>query len=64
MKEVIHGIPVGQVRSTCYNIPYPLTQGTNQVDTSHQEAAPTGNGGIQTLQGLSEQTPDTTTNQI
>jgi hypothetical protein len=25
MKETIHGIPVGQVGSTCYNIPDPLT---------------------------------------
>ena len=46
MKEAIHGIPVGQVGSTCYNIPDPLTQGTNQVGTSHQEAAPTSNGGV------------------
>ena len=46
MKEAIHGIPVSQVGSTCYNIPDPLTQGTNQVGTSHQEAAPTGNGGV------------------
>ena len=64
MKEVIHGIPVGQVGLTCYNIPDPLTQGTNQVDTSHQEAAPTSNGGVQTLQGSSEQTLGTATNQI
>ena len=35
MKEAIHGIPVGQVRSTCYNILDLLTQGTNQVSTSH-----------------------------
>ena len=40
MKEAIHGILVGQVGSTCYNIPNPSTQGTNQVGTSHQEAAP------------------------
>ena len=62
MKEVIHGIPVGHVGSTCYNIPDLLTQGTNQVGTSHQEAAPTGNGGVQTLQGSSEQTLGTATN--
>ena len=37
MKEAIHGIPVGQVGSTCYNILDPSTQGTNQVSTSHQE---------------------------
>ena len=46
MKEAIHGIPVGQVGSTCYNILDLLTQGTNQVGTSHQEATPTGNGGV------------------
>ena len=34
MKEVIHGILVDQVGSTCYNIPDPLTQGTKQVGTS------------------------------
>ena len=46
MKEAIHGIPVGQVGSTCYNIPDPSTQGTNQVSTSHQEAAPAGNDDV------------------
>ena len=64
MKEAIHGIPVGQVGSTCYNIPDLSTQGTNQVGTSHQEAAPAGNGDVQALQGSSEQTTGTTTNQI
>ena len=64
MKEAIHGIPVGQVGSTCYNIPDPLTQGTNQVGTSHQEAVPAGNGDVQTLQGSSEQTPGTAMNQV
>ena len=64
MKEAIHGIPVGQVGSTCYNILDPSTQGTNQVGTSHQEAAPAGNGEVQALQGSSEQTPGSTTNQI
>ena len=29
MKEAIHGIPVGQVGPVYYNIPDPLTQGTN-----------------------------------
>ena len=62
MKEAIHGILVSQVGSTCYNIPDPLTQGTNQVSTSNQEAAPAGNGEVQALQGSSEQTPGTTTN--
>ena len=64
MKEAIHGIPVGQVGSTCYNIPDPSTQGTNQVGTSHQEAAPAGNSYVQILQGSSKQTLGTTTNQI
>ena len=63
MKEAIHGIPVGQVGSTCCDILDPLTQGTNQVSTNHQEAA-TGNGDVQTLQGSSEHTLGTTTNQI
>ena len=49
MKEAIHGIPVGQVGSTCYNILDPSTQETNQVGTSHQEAVPAGNGDVQTV---------------
>ena len=64
MKEAIHGILVGQVGSTYYNILDLSTQGTNQVGTSHQEAVPAGNGDVQTLQGSSEQTPGTATNQI
>ena len=64
MKEAIHGIPVSQVGSTCYNILDLLTQGTNQVGTSHQEVAPASNGEVQALQGSSEQTPGTATNQI
>ena len=64
MKETIHGFLVGQGGPTYYNIPDPSTQGTNQVDTSRQEAAPAGNGDVQALQGSSEQTPGTTTNQI
>ena len=54
MKEAIHGFLVGQVGPAYYNIPDPLTQGTNQVSTSHQEAAPAGNYDIQTVQGSSE----------
>ena len=46
MKEAIHGFPVGQGGSAYYNILDPLTQGTNQVGTSHQEAAPAGNGDV------------------
>ena len=64
MKEAIHGISIGQVGSTCYNIPDPSTQGTNQVGTSHQEVGLAGNGDVKTLQGSSEQTLGTTTNQI
>ena len=54
MKEAIHGFPVGQVGPAYYNISHPSTQGTNQVDTSHQEAAPASNGDVYTLQGSSE----------
>ena len=64
MKEAIHGILVSQVGSTCYNIPDPMTQGTNQVGTSHQEVAPAGSGDVQTVQGSHEQTQGTTANQI
>ena len=64
MKEAIHGFPVGRVGLAYYNIPDPLIQGTNQVDTSHQEAAPAGNGDDQTVQGSSKQAQGTTTNQI
>ena len=49
MKEAIHGFLVGQGGSAYYNIPDLSTQGTNQVGTSHQEAAPAGNGDIQTI---------------
>ena len=47
MKEAIHGFPVGQGGLTYYNILDPSTQGTNQVGTSHQEAASAGNGDVQ-----------------
>ena len=60
MKEAIHGFPVGQGGSAYYNIPDPLTQGTNQVGTSHQEIAPAGNGDVQAVQGSSKQTQGTT----
>ena len=39
MKEVFHGFPLDQVRLAYYNIPHSSTQGTNQADISHQEAA-------------------------
>ena len=63
LKEAIHGFPVGQGRPAYYNIPDPSTQGTNQVSTNHQEATPAGSGDVQTVQGSSEQTQGTTTNQ-
>ena len=55
VKEAIHGFPVGQVGPAYYNILDPSTQGTNQVSTSHQEAAPAGNNDVQEVQGLSKQ---------
>ena len=64
MKETIHGFPVGQGGPAYYNIPDPSTQGTNQVGTNHQEAAPAGNGDVQSFQGSSEQAQGTTTNQM
>ena len=64
MKEAIHGFLVGQVGPAYYNILDPSTQGTNQVGTSHQEAAPAGNDDVQAVQGSSEQAQGNTTNQI
>ena len=64
MKEAIHGFSVGQVRLAYYNILDLSTQGTNQVSTSHQKAAPAGNNDVQAVQGSSEQAQGTTTNQI
>jgi hypothetical protein len=54
MREAIHGVLVGQGGLTYYNISDPLTQGTNQVSTSCQEAALAGNGDVQTIQGSSK----------
>ena len=62
MKEAIHGFPVGQVGPAYYNIPHSSTQGTNQVGTHHQEAAPASNDDVQTVQSLSEQAQGTTMN--
>ena len=62
MREAIHGFLVGQGGPAYYNIPDPLTQGTNQVGTSHQEAAPAGNSDVQAVLGSSEQTQGTTAN--
>jgi len=64
MKEVFHGFLVGQVGSAYYNIPHPSAQETNQVGTSHQEAALAGNDDVQAVQSSSEQAQGTTTNQI
>ena len=64
MREVIHGFLVGQGGPAYFNILDPSTQGTNQVGTSHQEAAPAGNGDVQVVQGSSKQAQGTTTNQI
>jgi len=49
MKEVFHGFPVDQIGLAYYNIPHPSTQGTNQVGTSRQEAAPVGNDDVQAV---------------
>ena len=46
MKEVFHGCPIDQVGPAYYNIPHLLTQGTNQVITSHQEAVLTSNDDV------------------
>ena len=46
IKEVFHGFPIDQVGPAYYNIPHPLTQGTNQAGTSHQEAAPVSNDDV------------------
>ena len=54
IREAIHGFPVGQGGLAYYNILDPSTQGTNQVGTSHQEAAPAGSGDVQIVQGSSE----------
>ena len=63
MKEVIHGFLVSQVGPAYYNIPHLATQGTNQVGTSHQEAAPASNDDVQAIQGSSKQAQGTTMNQ-
>ena len=64
MKEAIHWFLVGQVGPAYYNIPHPSTQGTNQVGTSHQEAAPADNDDVQAFQSSSERAQGTITNQI
>ena len=64
MKEVFHGFPIDQVGLAYYNIPHPSTQGTNQADTSHHEAAPADNDDVQAVQSSSKQVQGATTNQI
>ena len=49
IKEAVHGFPTGQVGPAYYNIPHPSTQGSNQVGTSHQEAALAGNDDVQAI---------------
>ena len=61
MKEVFHRFSVDQVGLAYYNIPHPLTQGTNQAGTNHQEAALTGNDDVQVVQSSSKQVQGTTT---
>ena len=55
MKEVFRGYPIDQVGPTYYNISHPLTQGTNQAGTSHQEASLSKSDDAQAIQNLSEQ---------
>ena len=64
MKEVFHRCSIDQVGLAYYNIPHPLTQGTNQAGTNHQEAALTGNDDVQVVQSSSKQVQGATTNQI
>ena len=61
---MFYGFPVDQVGPAYYNIPHPPTQGTNQIDTSRQEAAPAGNDDVQAVYSSSEQAQEVTTNQI
>ena len=37
MKEVFHGYPINQDGPVYYNIPHPLTKGTNQASTSNDD---------------------------
>ena len=64
MKDVFHGYPIDQIGPAYYNIPHPLTQGTNQAGTSHQEAALAGIDDVQVVQSSFEQVQGATTNQI
>ena len=64
MKEVFHEFPLDQVGLAYYNILHPLTQGTNQASTSHQEAALAKSDDAQAIQNSSEQSQGATTNQM
>ena len=64
MKEVFHGFPLDQVGPAYYNISHLLTQGTNQVGTSHKEAALAKSDDAQAIQNLSKQIQGATTNQM
>ena len=64
MKEVFHGFPLDQVGQAYYNILHPLTQGTNQADTRHQEATLAKSDDAQAIQNSSEQIQGATTNQM
>ena len=64
MKEVFHGYPIDQIGPAYYNIPHPLTQGTNQASTSYQEAALADNDDVQAVQSSSEKVQGATTNQM
>ena len=64
MKEVFHGFSLDQVGPAYYNILYPLTQGTNQAGTSHQEAALAKSDDAHAIQNSYEQIQSATTNQM
>ena len=64
MKEVFCGFLVDLVGPAYYNILHPLTQGTNQTSTSHQEVAPASNDDVQVVHSSSKQVQGATTNQI
>ena len=64
MKKVFHGFPLDQVGLAYYNIPDPLSQGTNQACTSHQDAALAKSDDALAIQNSSEQIQGATTNQM
>jgi len=63
-KEVFHAFLLDQVGPAYYNIPHPLTQGTNQAGTSHQEAGLAKSDDSQAIQNSSKQIKGATTNQM